>query len=1046
MKRPGRILLKTLSIMAGVIVGLVVLLQLLVNSPYADRKIRELAADYIDGQLDYSRLHFSILSTFPDIGLNIKNLSIITASCPDTLLQLGNFDARVNPWPLLSGKVAVENILLDDADVKLRFYPDGRSNLNFLRPSDNPDTSASSHPEIVVDQLRLADVRADYDDGKIYLQALLEELRASGSAPADSTFCGSRADVDTLIVGAAGMRLLGKGECTLLEKGVALKASLISDKCPLGRIFANYGPLFTELATELSTDAEISFSLSSNGVLSSDEYPRSILKLRMPEASFRYSPLALDGRIEMSSAAVLEKDGRMDVGLSGLALAIPGSRLKMKGRISDVLSDSRHIKADASGMASLEELMPVLFDSLAYSASGVVDLSLKADGRLSELLAFDFRNSDVDAQVRSEKLALRNAADTLNAVAFAPKLSLLSGAKNMDIALALDSLKYRAGSNAVRIRDMRNHGKLYMVQSRGKMTPRVELESNGASVFARSKSGRAGVMGLELAASLERRVRPDRRRTPTDSLRRQRLEKLRRGAYRAEGDFAGRDVKIDLDSTLRAYWKQWKPTGSIEFDRAFVSSPSLPLRTRIRAFDGQFDENLLTIDTIAVGCGSSDLSVKGKVSGIRRFVNGRGILDMDLDLKSKRLNLNELLSAIQLADSNAEMSDSEDGEELFITDTLENAIPDPTEGVIAVPGNIKANVNMQVDRVDYTSYMVNDFHSSVSLQDHTLRLLDTGMGTNLGNISLDAYYATRALDDIALGVNLALSELSVSDLLRILPSFETMMPALKSFDGNLSCDISATAKLDSLMNVLIPSVSGLVRLGGKDLMVKDAGRLRIITALLLFKNRNIGRIDDLSLDAVVHDGKLELFPFELGVDRYRFAMHGMHSYEGAMNYHISVLRSPLLVPFGINIYGRTDNWRFSLGRARYKDGKVPAFTAQMDSVQLNIGRSIKNIFRMGVEDAKRYNEKKVKTLSAYVPEAGAPDESVAAEVYDAIDSLQIEQMLAEWDAEVQAEVDEVLSTLQPADLIKEYESLTYQKDIERKMKRLNKRRRKANQD
>ena len=63
---------------------------------------------------------------------------------------------------------------------------------------------------------------------------------------------------------------------------------------------------------------------------------------------------------------------------------------------------------------------------------------------------------------------------------------------------------------------------------------------------------------------------------------------------------------------------------------------------------------------------------------------------------------------------------------------------------------------------------------------------------------------------------------------------------------------------------------------------------------------------------------------------------------------------------------------------------------------------------------------------------------MSGEDFDKLDSLLFENMLHEMDAALESEVDEIIeeSFLQTQDLIKEYESLTYQKGMDRKIARL----------
>ena len=233
--------------------------------------------------------------------------------------------------------------------------------------------------------------------------------------------------------------------------------------------------------------------------------------------------------------------------------------------------------------------------------------------------------------------------------------------------------------------------------------------------------------------------------------------------------------------------------------------------------------------------------------------------------------------------------------------------------------------------------------------------------------------------------------------------------------------------------MFLPTAEGLLRIGGRDLYVHNAGSFRKITRLLLFRNKNIGHIDDLSVDAVIHNSQVEVFPFQLGVDRYRLALRGTQGFDKSMYYHASILRSPFLIRFGINLYGTLDNWRFSLGRARYKEGRVPVFTEQLDTVQFNIAQGIRNIFDSGIRHVNAYNMEQER-LQAYEED----DEPLSAEEQQEIDDFALSIELEEQQAALDAEVNEAIAaaTLDTDKLMQQYAEQIYDKRILRKMERL----------
>ena len=54
---------------------------------------------------------------------------------------------------------------------------------------------------------------------------------------------------------------------------------------------------------------------------------------------------------------------------------------------------------------------------------------------------------------------------------------------------------------------------------------------------------------------------------------------------------------------------------------------------------------------------------------------------------------------------------------------------------------------------------------------------------------------------------------------------------------------------------------------------------------------------------MVRDNVMEVFPFVMGIDRYTLAASGLQHLDESFSYHLSAIKSPLLVKFGINIWG-----------------------------------------------------------------------------------------------------------------------------------------------
>jgi hypothetical protein len=203
--------------------------------------------------------------------------------------------------------------------------------------------------------------------------------------------------------------------------------------------------------------------------------------------------------------------------------------------------------------------------------------------------------------------------------------------------------------------------------------------------------------------------------------------------------------------------------------------------------------------------------------------------------------------------------------------------------------------------------------------------------------------------------------------------------------------MAATTDLDTNMNFVTPTIKGVMQIGGKKLSLDETGGIKKIAKLLMFRNKDTGYIDDMSVNGLIDNNTMEIFPFVLKVDRYTLAMSGKQNFDQTFKYHISVLKSPIPFRFGINVFGSFDNWKYRLTRARYKNTNVPVFTQQLDTVRRNLVYSIHNIFARGVELAMKENASaksmidRQKTAVGYNPDA--PVDTLSAAEKHQMDSL-----------------------------------------------------------
>ncbi len=553
-------------------------------------------------------------------------------------------------------------------------------------------------------------------------------------------------------------------------------------------------------------------------------------------------------------------------------------------------------------------------------------------------------------------------------------------------------------------------------QEKGRMMePRLSLSSSSSRIFAREGVNRYGFKDAKFNASARMTAFENNQRrkmfldslqrvypgTPRDSLFHRMIRAKMAGRpvpdFIAEKDFRKRDLDITLNESLAKYLKEWDMKGGLDIHSGIVITPYFPLKNVVEDVRGSFSNDAVHLDNFTFRPGNSDLSANGVLSGLRKALLGYGPMTLDLKLTSKKIDANELLTAYSAGvkfspETLVNDADLDDAEYLATVSASQEDARDSSYALIVVPANLNANISLQANEVDYSDLKISWLAADMTMKERCIQLTNTLATSNMGDIFFEGFYSTRTKTDIKAGFDLNLSDITADKVVQLFPAVDTIMPMLTSFKGMLDCEMAATTDLDTNMNFVTPSMSGIMKISGRDVVLEESAAFKKLARMLMFKNKKSGKMADMSVSGLISNNRLEIFPFVLKIDRYTLAMSGMQNFDQTFKYHVSVLKSPIPFRFGINIFGNFDNWKYRIGKAQYKSTNVPVFTAQIDTLQMNLVSSIHNIFTKGVDLAVKQNESMKDAIDASKKSMGFnPDaqlDSLDGSKMKMLDSLQ----------------------------------------------------------
>ena len=474
-----------------------------------------------------------------------------------------------------------------------------------------------------------------------------------------------------------------------------------------------------------------------------------------------------------------------------------------------------------------------------------------------------------------------------------------------------------------------------------------------------------------------------------------------RGARRAQSnqvtttDTDDERISLEVDGSLRRILRRWNASGSLTAASARIFTPLFPLRTSVKDLSMRFSTDSVTVTETSVRLGRSDFRVNGAISNISRALTslrGSQQLEVRFSLVSDTIDVNELAAATfagaAYADSHSGavyLGDADMDEQVLQTQVSSAAASVDTAGVLIIPANIEAELNVRARNILYSDLAFRDFHGRLNAFDGALNLSQLTARSDVGSLALNALYTAPTKHDASFAFDMAVKKLRIRQFLDLIPSIDSLMPVLDGIDGVIDASIAATSRLDTIMDIDIPSLKAAVKISGDSLIVMDDETYRTIGKWLLFKDKQHNMIDSMTVEMLIDNSRMQMFPFIFNIDRYLLGVEGSNDLAMNLNYHIAVLKSPIPFKFGINITGTADNMKIRLGRARFNEKSMPRTVAIADTTRINLVQQIRDVFRRGVSRSSVRPSDFISTSK--IPAITAPVADIGSDTISAADSL-----------------------------------------------------------
>lgn len=564
-----------------------------------------------------------------------------------------------------------------------------------------------------------------------------------------------------------------------------------------------------------------------------------------------------------------------------------------------------------------------------------------------------FRSDSDSITVRIRDLQARGSLTRYNNEARRPLLTFDFDSKAMSYNDRLTRVSMRNGSVSLKM-----HPK-----SKPHMSRSVQLKFDSLAVlYPHLRVDSVFRMARDEARRL--------RRLQRDSLH---IGRLRRNDGRTNIDF-------DVDNSVRDWLRWCDAHGSLKATSGRVFTPYFPIRNVLRDIDVEFTTDSVAINRTRYRMGRSDMLINGYISNITGAVTStRSPLRVDLDIESDTLDINQAAEALFAGSAFAEkarkrhhMTITADDDE-SAEKSVAAHVKAGEKAAFIVPSNITAEFRLQASNVLYADIWFHRLTGVVGIFDGAVNLHRFGAYTAMGSMDITALYSAPDKKNLKFAAGLVVRKLNLHKFLHLMPEIDTIMPLLREVEGIITAEAALATDLDSMMDIKFHTLDAALKFSGDSLVLLDHKTFSTAAKWLLFKQKQRNMVEHMSVEAVIHNSQLELFPFMFDIDRYKLGVSGTSDLGDNYDYHIAVLKSPLPFKFGVNIKGHDGKMHFSLGKARFNEHAIASRRELTDTTRINLLEEIEKVFRFGVRSGKRNVSLEMPQLRFNPIEYEAPD-------------------------------------------------------------------------
>jgi len=296
-----------------------------------------------------------------------------------------------------------------------------------------------------------------------------------------------------------------------------------------------------------------------------------------------------------------------------------------------------------------------------------------------------------------------------------------------------------------------------------------------------------------------------------------------------------------------------KSDGVVWLHNVRYSSPKLTQQISVPEAKLNFSPEKVDLQRLVLQIGQSDFQIKGVLRNHLNYLLNKGILEADLQLDSRFINLNQLFL---LNNVEAGLSAS----------TVATLMPiDESISAFKVPSRVNLKFHSNIEHALLSQIPMEKVRGSILIQNQKLILQDLSMNLLDGSLKMNGSYENTEQMKPLFDFGFQVKGFDIPTMARTLDGFRQLVPGSENSTGSINVELQLKGRFDEKLKLISETANGTGTFSTKNLVIVNSPLFKQLGGII--KKDKLQRVDvaDFTAQLRIEKGNVQLLPFETKV-------------------------------------------------------------------------------------------------------------------------------------------------------------------------------------